>query len=161
MWIVLDDTQNLVNHGGNQRLATIIFDNRLAAWFAAGSRLRVRTRSANLLLVRTRMRTHHAYLIAYFPCAICTVTAHSGSELSLRLNRLDASRGLRALAKCATGVRETMRENRGCLRLLDAALTQCDLQRLVQYIFPGRRRRLIQAYSAIDKRLAGSHLFEN
>ena len=35
--------QNPGNHSGNQRLATMIFDNRLAVWFAPSSRKRVRT----------------------------------------------------------------------------------------------------------------------
>ena len=40
---------------------------------------------ANLLLVRTRMRTNRAYRAAYFLCAICAITAHSsGGEPWLR-----------------------------------------------------------------------------
>lgn len=46
--LLLARLQNPGNHSGNQRPATITFDNRLAAWFAPGSRKRVRTRSANL-----------------------------------------------------------------------------------------------------------------
>lgn len=40
--------QNSGNLSGNQCLATITFDNRLAAWFALVSRKRVRTKRANL-----------------------------------------------------------------------------------------------------------------
>lgn len=72
--------QNPGNHSGSQRVATITFDNRPAAWFAPGSRKRVRTRGANLSANLLPVRTQNAYQPCVPSCVLpvrnCAVAVH-------------------------------------------------------------------------------------